>query len=313
MAGESTFRPRVLKGLIFGILLSGWSVCLTVGLAFVASEFSFGALKILVYGCSFFAALLTLFFSYWILCFFKLRYTVNDDNLIIHWGLVRHIIPLASVTRISTTGYSNDIVMNMFSWPGMSIGKGFSRLDLTTSAPKPISIFSTSRNRQELLYLETPSSLYGLSVSDEADFLGGIGAYGHHDSQELIEPHLGYIWPRLHFLISSATVWVYLILIISMTILMWSEFSFRYAGLPVQLEGVFPISQEKSRFVTFWLREELFQIPLLASLLVVGNTILGLIFFIWEQKLALMVLFSAILIPAFAVFFFELTIHVASG
>jgi hypothetical protein len=313
MAGESTFRPRVLKGLIFGILLSGWSVCLTVGLAFVASEFSFGALKILVYGCSFFAALLTLFFSYWILCFFKLRYTVNDDNLIIHWGLVRHIIPLASVTRISTTGYSNDIVMNMFSWPGMSIGKGFSTLDLTTSAPKPISIFSTSRNRQELLYLETPSSLYGLSVSDEADFLGGIGAYGHHDSQELIEPHLGYIWPRLHFLISSATVWVYLILIISMTILMWSEFSFRYAGLPVQLEGVFPISQEKSRFVTFWLREELFQIPLLASLLVVGNTILGLIFFIWEQKLALMVLFSAILIPAFAVFFFELTIHVASG
>jgi hypothetical protein len=313
MAGESTFRPRVLKGLIFGILLSGWSVCLTVGLAFVASEFSFGALKILVYGCSFFAALLTLFFSYWILCFFKLRYTVNDDNLIIHWGLVRHIIPLASVTRISTTGYSNDIVMNMFSWPGMSIGKGFSTLDLTTSAPKPISIFSTSRNRQELLYLETPSSLYGLSVSDEADFLGGIGAYGHHDSQELIEPHLGYIWPRLHFLISSATVWVYLILIISMTILMWSEFSFRYAGLPVQLEGVFPISQEKSRFVTFWLREELFQIPLLASLLVVGNTILGLIFFIWEQKLALMVLFSAILIPAFAVFLFELTIHVASG
>ena len=313
MAGESTFRPRVLKGLIFGILLSGWSVCLTVGLAFVASEFSFGALKILVYGCSFFAALLTLFFSYWILCFFKLRYTVNDDNLIIHWGLVRHIIPLASVTRISTTGYSNDIVINMFSWPGMSIGKGFSRLDLTTSAPKPISIFSTSRNRQELLYLETPSSLYGLSVSDEADFLGGIGAYGHHDSQELIEPHLGYIWPRLHFLISSATVWVYLILIIAMTILMWSEFSFRYAGLPVQLEGVFPISQEKSRFVTLWLREELFQIPLLASLLVVGNTILGLIFFIWEQKLALMVLFSAILIPALAVFLFELTIHVASG
>ena len=313
MADESTFRPRVLKGLIFGILLSGWSVCLTVGLAFVASEFSFGALKVLVYGCSFFAALLTLFFSYWILCFFKLRYTVNDDNLIIHWGLVRHIIPLASVTRISTTGYSNDIVMNMFSWPGMSIGKGFSRLDLTTSAPKPISIFSTSRNRQELLYLETPSSLYGLSVSDEADFLGGIGAYGHHDSQELIEPHLGYIWPRLHFLISSATVWVYLILIISMTILMWSEFSFRYAGLPVQLEGVFPISQEKSRFITFWLREELFQIPLLASLLVVGNTILGLIFFIWERKLALMVLFSAILIPVLAVFLFELTIHVASG
>jgi hypothetical protein len=313
MAGESTFRPRVLKGLIFGILLSGWSVCLTVGLAFVASEFSFGALKVLVYGCSFFAALLTLFFSYWILCFLKLRYTVNDDNLIIHWGLVRHIIPLASVTRISTTGYSNDIVMNMFSWPGMSIGKGFSRLDLTTSAPKPISIFSTSRNRQELLYLETPSSLYGLSVSDEADFLGGIGAYGHHDSQELIEPHLGYIWPRLHFLISSATVWVYLILIIAMTILMWSEFSFRYAGLPVQLEGVFPISQEKSRFVTLWLREELFQIPLIASLLVVGNTILGLIFFMWEQKLALMVLFSAILIPALAVFLFELTIHVASG
>tara|TARA_B110001454_G_scaffold90609_1_gene86394 strand:- start:2527 stop:3468 length:942 start_codon:yes stop_codon:yes gene_type:complete len=313
MAGESTFRPRVLKGLIFGILLSGWSVCLTVGLAFVASEFSFGALKVLVYGCSFFAALLTLFFSYWILCFLKLRYTVNDDNLIIHWGLVRHIIPLASVTRISTTGYSNDIVINMFSWPGMSIGKGFSRLDLTTSAPKPISIFSTSRNRQELLYLETPSSLYGLSVSDEADFLGGIGAYGHHDSQELIEPHLGYIWPRLHFLISSATVWVYLILIIAMTILMWSEFSFRYAGLPVQLEGVFPISQEKSRFVTLWLREELFQIPLIASLLVVGNTILGLIFFMWEQKLALMVLFSAILIPALAVFLFELTIHVASG
>ena len=313
MAGESTFRPRVLKGLIFGILLSGWSVCLTVGLAFVASEFSFGALKVLVYGCSFFAALLTLFFSYWILCFLKLRYTVNDDNLIIHWGLVRHIIPLASVTRISTTGYSNDIVINMFSWPGMSIGKGFSRLDLTTSAPKPISIFSTSRNRQELLYLETPSSLYGLSVSDEADFLGGIGAYGHHDSQELIEPHLGYIWPRLHFLISSATVWVYLILIIAMTILMWSEFSFRYAGLPVQLEGVFPISQEKSRFVTLWLREELFQIPLIASLLVVGNTILGLIFFMWEQKLALMVLFSAILIPALAEFLFELTIHVASG
>jgi hypothetical protein len=98
-----------------------------------------------------------------------------------------------------------------------------------------------------------------------------------------------------------------------MTILMWSEFSFRYAGLPVQLEGVFPISQEKSRFVTFWLREELFQIPLLASLLVVGNTILGLIFFILEQKLALMVLFSAILIPVLAVFLFELAIHLASG
>lgn len=313
MAGESTFRPRILKGLIFGILLSGWSVCLTVGLAFIASESSFGVLRVLIYGCSFFAGLLTLFLSYWVLCFLKLRYTVNDDNLIIHWGLVRHIIPLASVTRISTTGYSDDIVMDMFSWPGMSIGKGFSRLDLIAGVPKPISIFSTSRSRQKLLYLETSSSLYGLSVNDEADFLRGIGAYGHHDSQELIEPHLVYTWPRLHFLISSATVWIYLILITSMTILMWSEFTFRYVELPVQLEGVFPISQEKSRFITLWLREELFQIPRIASLLVVGNTILGLILFIWERKLALMILFSAILIPVLSVFLFELTVHVASG
>jgi hypothetical protein len=313
MADESTFKPRRLKGLIFGIFLLSWSMCLTVGLALFASELSLSVQQVLAYGCSFFAALLTIFFSYWVLCLFKLRYAVNDGNLKIYWGLVCHIIPLSSVTRISTTGYSDDVSVNLFSWPGMSIGKGFSRLDSTKSAPKPITIFGTSRNRQELLYLETSNSLYGLSVSNESDFLEGLGAYGYRDTQDLIEPHLSYIWPRLHFLISSASAWLYLILIAFMTILMWSEFSFRFVELPAQLEGVFPMSEERSRFITFWLRDELFQIPLLASVLVVSNTILGLIFFAWERKLALMILFSTMLIPGLSIFLFEFTVHVSGG
>ena len=312
MADENIFKPKLLKGLIFGIFLCGWSGCLAVGLALLAITLSFGVFKVLAYGSSFFAALVMIFFFYWILCFFKLRYTVKDSNLTIHWGLVAHVIPLSSVTKISVTGYSDDVLVDMFSWPGMSIGHGFSRLDSTKSAPKPISIFATSKDRQNLLYLETSNSLYGLSVSDEADFLEGLGAYGHQDTQEVVEPYIGYIWPRLHFLISSGTVWVFLTVIALTTIFMWSEFSFRFVNLPVQLEGVFPISQEKSRFVTFWLREELFQIPLLASLLVIGNTILGLILFVWERKLALMVLFSAILIPVLSVFLFELAIHIST-
>ena len=313
MASESTFKPRTLKGLIFGIFLLSGSVCLTVGLVLFAGELSFSVLQVLTYGCSFFASLLTIFFSYWVLCLFKLRYTVNDGNLTIHWGLVCHIIPLSSVTRISTTGYSDDVLVNLFSWPGMSIGKGFSRLDSTKSAPKPITIFGTSRNRQELLYLETSNSLYGLSVSDESDFLEGLGAYGYEDTQDLIEPHLSYMWPRLYFLISSTSAWLYLILIAFMTILMWSEFSFRFVELPARLEGVFPISGERSRFITFWLRDELFQIPLLASTLVVSNTILGLVFFAWERKLALMILFSTMLIPGLSIFLFEFAVHVSDG
>ena len=313
MADENIFKPKLLKGLIFGIFLCSWSACLAVGLALIATDLSFGVLKVLAFGACFFSVLVMIFFFYWVLCFVKLRYTVKDNKLTVHWGLVAHVIPLSSITRISVTGYTDDVLVDMFSWPGMSIGRGFSRLDSTQSAPKPITIFATSQDRQNLLYLETPNSLYGISVSDEADFLEGLGAYGYQGTEDVTEPYIGYIWPRLHFLISSGTVWVYLIAIALTTIFMWSEFSFRYASLPIQLEGVFPISEEKSRFVTFWLREELFQIPLLASLLVIGNTILGLVFFVWERKLALMALFSAIAIPVLSVFLFELAIYVSSG
>tara|TARA_B100001559_G_scaffold304472_1_gene293943 strand:+ start:611 stop:1549 length:939 start_codon:yes stop_codon:yes gene_type:complete len=312
MADEHIFKPKLLKGLIFGIFLCGWSGCLAIGLALIAIDLSFGVLKVLAFGASFFAALVMIFFFYWVLCFLKLRYTVKDNNLTVHWGLVAHVIPLSSITRISVTGYSDDVLVDMFSWPGMSIGRGFSRLD-STNAPKPITIFATSRDRQNLLYLETSNSLYGISVSDDADFLEGLGAYGYQGTQDVTEPYIGYIWPRVHLLISSGIVWVYLIVIALTTIFMWSEFSFRYANLPIQLEGVFPISEEKSRFVTFWLREELFQIPLLASLLVIGNTILGLVFFVWERKLALMALFSAIVIPVLSIFLFELAIYGSSG
>ena len=119
MADEHIFKPKLLKGLIFGIFLSGWSGCLAIGLALIAIDLSFGVLKVLAFGASFFAALVMIFFFYWVLCFLKLRYTVKDNNLTVHWGLVAHVIPLSSITRISVTGYSDDVLVDMFSWPGM--------------------------------------------------------------------------------------------------------------------------------------------------------------------------------------------------
>ena len=56
-----------------------------------------------------------------------------------------------------------------------------------------------------------------------------------------------------------------------------------------------------------------FQIPLLASVLVVSNTILGLVFFAWERKLALMILFFTMLIPGLSIFLFEFTVHLSGG
>lgn len=108
-------------------------------------------------------------FGYWTFGCLRLKYALNEGNLIIRWGPTRHVVPVSLIER----AFAGDEAEARFkvrglNWTGYHVG--WSRL----SSIDKVIFYSTHRSPRELVYIVTPGLSYGISPPNPRAFMSEL-------------------------------------------------------------------------------------------------------------------------------------------
>lgn len=165
-----TVRPPRALGVIVGGFYAGWGALV----AFLALATAVGAppegKTLLAWAVGVAAALLATLFAYWTVALASLAYELDENALVIRWGLRRVVVPLDSVQRLIPGRTLDQPSIVGLNWWGCHIGHA--------EVPRVgyVLFFSTHSNPEELLYVVTDGECYGLTVLDQAAFAEAIEA-----------------------------------------------------------------------------------------------------------------------------------------
>ena len=126
-------------------------------------------------------------FGYWTFAASRMAYEFDRLTLTIRWGLMRQIIPLSTITGV-TSGSEVNLPRRFagLQWPGYTVGRA--NIDEIGN----VAFFSTHRRADEVLVVHTSTSNFGISPMDTAGFLTVLErAVG-------IEPDT-YVLPRVEY------------------------------------------------------------------------------------------------------------------
>jgi len=158
------FRPSTSVGTTFGYVIV--LVCGIVGggLLYKGLTIEPGPKQIgpLVAGAAFIA--MSLLFLYWTWSLSALTYLIDRNALSIRWGSMRQIIPLTNIERLVAHVDEDAPSVAGINWMGHHVGKA--------EVPNlgNVLFYSAHRAPSEILYVQTPTDTYGLSVPDHVVF-----------------------------------------------------------------------------------------------------------------------------------------------
>jgi hypothetical protein len=119
---------------------------------------------------TFFFALGSLF-AYWTYSCHTLRYVVDRNGVIIHWGDIRQTVPMGQIERLVPGREAPAPRVAGLSWLGHHVG----RADVIGIGDTLF--YSTHRSPRDVLYLATPSHAYAISVEDEVTFADELQSF----------------------------------------------------------------------------------------------------------------------------------------
>jgi hypothetical protein len=157
---------------ILPLLFLGVAIWLWGHLAERAARLSFDT-GILLLGLGFVLALTVVgLLVYMAYCAFTMRYTLGLDELKLRCGMVRHVVPVASITRVYGPGdlfQGGKVVEVKWQWaagllPGYTVGEGVS-----PQLGRVVSVATVPANAQ--VYVVTQGVTFGLSPQNSMGFM----------------------------------------------------------------------------------------------------------------------------------------------
>ena len=103
-------------------------------------------------------------FGYWTWSCASLSYVVDRNALTIRWGFVQQIIPLTNVERLVPGEESDEINVEGVDWTGHHVGRA------AVDQIGEVLFYSAHNLPSEVLYVQTPTEIYGISVPDPVFF-----------------------------------------------------------------------------------------------------------------------------------------------
>jgi PH (Pleckstrin Homology) domain-containing protein len=97
---------------------------------------------------------------YWAWALFGLRYAVDDDSLVVVWGLSRIAIPVAQIQRIVLGGRYGEPRIEGLSWRGCHVGRG------RVARIGEVLFYSAHLSSADLVYVSTNETSFGISAGD---------------------------------------------------------------------------------------------------------------------------------------------------
>lgn len=224
-------------------------------------------------------------FTYWTFGCHTLRYVIDRNGLIIHWGLTRQVVPMDRIERLVPGRRLPEPRVEGVSWLGHHIGLG------QVEGVGDTLFYTTHRSREDLLYVVTPSQAYGLSVEDDALFARELQT--RQGQGILYQLQQG---PERHGL-AGQPFWADRLAqglaagaILACALVFATVFS-RYEGLSETMPLSFPSLGGITRIAS---KEELLTLPTTAFGILLVNLILGYALHAWERVLGYLLLIGAI-------------------
>ncbi len=202
-------------------------------------------------------------------------YDVDRNSLVIQWGAIRQIVPMESIQRIMLGTEVNGSVEKFrgWRWPGLMLGHGVAPEAGTT-------LFYASNALAQQLLIVTPTLSYAISPADAAGFIESIKARYELGPTQAVEQKTEhpafYDWPLWRDRLAHGLVIAGLVLCVAL----FGLITLRYPDLPSTLPLHYTASGAVDRAGPM---SQIFILPLIGVLAVIGNTLLGGAFYRREQ------------------------------
>jgi hypothetical protein len=107
---------------------------------------------------------LGIFFAYLAWACFGMSYLVDRNAVTLRWGGIRQVVPVVAIERLIPASHADDAKVAGLNWPGLHVGRGHVP-DLGE-----VLFYSTHRSMADVLFLQTASQTYAISVPDPVFF-----------------------------------------------------------------------------------------------------------------------------------------------
>jgi hypothetical protein len=280
------FRPGQRHGAI--IAASAGGIAILLGLVLIA-RWAFGGVTLATFLSGAVGLALVVLGAqvlYWAYAAYNLRYSVDDEALLISWGLTRVRVPVQEISRIVLAQRYGEPQVRGLSWPGCHVGHG------RVARIGEVLFYSAHQSSKDLVYVSTAETAFGLSPADPRGFARSIQTAqeaGVFDESGAVAsyrtaPELAILGDNLALLLGGIALLGFL--------LAAGYVYYRYQALPVALSLDFPPLSGVERIGP---RSELLQLPLTALIWL----LLGYGIAIWSRPRARTVCYAILAGTAF--------------
>ncbi|MCH8161138.1 MAG: hypothetical protein IIB88_04510 [Chloroflexi bacterium] len=258
----SELHPHRALGVLVGAALTLWCFAFTGALLWrgFTQPIDLPALGLHLTATLFFS--LGCLFGYWTYSCLTLKYFLDRNGLIIHWGDIRQVIPMDRIERLVPGRELPAPKVTGVSWLGHHVGHG------PVEGLGDVIFYATHSSHEELLYVVTAEQTYAISVTDEVQFAEQL--QGHQKLGQVVslpqvtERHSVAALPFWHDTLAQLLA---LAAIIGCAVTLGYVFH-QYPGLPESIP--FPFAAQG-----FGDKEELLTIPITGLGLLAVSLVLG--------------------------------------
>ena len=238
-------------------------------------------------------------FGFWTWSCITMRYIVGPAGVTIHWGPIRHQIPILKIEAITAGKAEQNPRNSGIGWFGYHVGKGRS------GEWNHVLFFSTHRAPEEIVYVSTADTAYAISPRDPERFAMEIQRYYQEAAQAgAVSPEGPSVerdFLASHPIWTDRTAQLLAFIGLLVNVVLWGYIFANYPNLNNQITIQFPPIGD---ITTLHSRDEILKIPFTATAILAFNFITSLLFQARERAATYLLLTGTV--------FFQLAFLVAA-
>jgi hypothetical protein len=197
-----------------------------------------------------------------------MRYMVDGEGVSVRWGPVTHRVAMASITGVTRGRADVRPVIRGVGWPGYHVGRG------ETEGVGETLFFSTHRDAEDLVYVQTTGPAYAVSPKDPDRFVGALERARKGVGMAAVAPLVD------RGLVAAHPIWqdrIAQALVLAAVLLNAALWGFLLAILPDLSNEITIEFPPVGDIATLQSRDEILQIPATASAFLVVNFVAALL------------------------------------
>jgi len=206
----------------------------------------------------------------------QLRYEFDRNRLVITTGAIKQIVPMSSIERVVDGGEAEARRVRGLTWAGYAIGHGWVKGIGQT-------LFYATTPLQEQAIVVTPTVAYGITVPDMDSFRESFDRCRQMGPslriQQATERAAFVQWPVWKDTYTQGV----LLGCIALNALLFALLLFSYPDLPAAIPLHYDMAGQVDRIGP---RSELFTLPVIASVTLAMNGVIGMIFYRRERMIS---------------------------